>query len=236
MTTPADGHQPPAWFLESGADHRPTAWPQDAAGLPASDPGPATATMPPPPVAAPPALFPPAAPAGEDDDLFDREWDRPRRTNRLTAVLVAGLVAVAGFAAGVIVQKQHDANLTATPTAGFAGAGAGAGRQRAGGSTGLGAGGALPGTSSGAGAGAAAPSGAAASGVPVVVGTVKSISGTTLVVTNFAGTAVTVQVPASATVTSSGLGGLAVGVPVSVEGSKAADGTVTATAVVSHQG
>jgi len=179
---------------------------------------------------APPAPFPAAGPAGEDDDLFDREWDRPRRTNRLTAVLVAGLVAVAGFAAGVIVQKQHDANLTATPTAGFAGAGAGAGRQRAGGSTGLGAGGALPGTSSGAGAGAAA------AGVPVVVGTVKSISGTTLVVTNFAGTAVTVQVPASATVTSSGLGGLAVGVPVSVEGSKAADGTVTATAVVSHQG
>jgi hypothetical protein len=191
-------------------------------------------TMPPPPLPAPPAPFPPAEPAAEDDDLFDREWDRPRRTNRLTAMLVAGLVAVAGFAVGVIVQKQHDASLTASPTAGFAGAGAG--RQRAGGFTG--SGGAVPAAGSGAGAApsGAAPSGAAGSGVPVVVGTVKSVSGTTLVVTDFAGTAVTVQVPASATVTTSGLGGLAVGVPVSVEGSKAADGSVTATAVVSHQG
>ena len=63
----------------------------------------------------------------------------------------------------------------------------------------------------------------------------KSISGTTLTITNFAGTVVTVTVPPTATVTTSGLGGLAVGATVSVAGTPNPDGTVTATSVTSRK-
>jgi hypothetical protein len=61
------------------------------------------------------------------------------------------------------------------------------------------------------------------------------ISGSTLKVTNFAGTIVTVTVPVTTTVTVTGLGGLTVGAPVSVVGTKAADGTVTATSITSRK-
>ena len=153
-------------------------------------------------------------------------------------VIPAGLVVVAGFAGGVWVQKNHDAGLTASAATltsalrsrasagGFAGAG---GYGGASGSYGGGYGG------SGTGTGAASGSGAGVATVPVVVGTVASISGGTLRVKNFADALITVVVPESATVTSTGLGGLSVGVPVSVVGTKAADGTVTAAAITGHR-
>jgi hypothetical protein len=169
----------------------------------------------------------PDLPDDGPDDLFEKEWDAPRRTNRLTAVLVAGLVAVAGFAGGVLTQKNHDAGLTASAASGIS---ALRNRAAAGGFGAASGYGAAAGPATGSGA-----AGAAASEIPVVVGTVASISGTTLKAKNFADAVITVVVPATATVTTTGLGGLTVGAPVSVVGTKAAGGTVTATSITSRK-
>jgi len=143
----------------------------------------------------------------------------PRHLNRVTAVLLAGLVAVAGFAAGVGVQKRHDAGLTvpglsgiAPQAAGFAGSG---GFGGAGSHGGLTAGGMSP-------------------GVPDVVGRVFSVSTGGVRVTERTGAVVSVVVPESASVTAPGLGGLTIGEAVSVLGTRAADGTVTAVSVTGH--
>jgi hypothetical protein len=182
---------------------------------------------------------------GPDDDLFEPDWDKPKRTNKLTWVLVALLVAALAFAGGVTVQKNHDEAL-AVAAAGT--------RTRANQSAALGGGGGAGGgfgssSGSGSGSGGSGPgSGGAPSGsgtttggsggtdaTPVAIGTVKSISGTTFTLTNFAGTVVTVTVPPTATVTTNGLQGLAVGATVSVAGTTAADGNVTATSVTSRK-
>ncbi len=168
----------------------------------------------------------PTAAQDPDDDLFEPDWNRPKRTNKLTFVLLAALVAALAFAGGVAVQKHHDAGLAASATAG-----------RARGAGGFGGAGGAAGTG-GAGAGGTAAGGTgqtAGGGPPVAIGTVKSLSGTTLTITNFAGTVVTVTVPPTATVTTPGLGGLAVGATVSVAGTTNADGTVTATSVTSRK-
>ncbi|HEY6423312.1 MAG TPA: hypothetical protein VIY28_08745 [Pseudonocardiaceae bacterium] len=142
-----------------------------------------------------------------DEDLFEPDWERPRRTNRLTAVLVTGLIAAAAFAGGVAVQKNHDTGLTAAMRA------ASGPRNPA------------------AGGGSRARTGA---DVPVVVGTIESISGTTVKVTNSAGSVITVTVPPTATVTTTGPAGLTVGEQVSVVGTKTADTAVTATALTTR--
>jgi hypothetical protein len=82
----------------------------------------------------------------------------------------------------------------------------------------------------------AAPSagGAEANGVPVVVGTVAGIRDATVTVKNLGGRTVTVTVLATARVTTTGMNPLASGVTVAVYGTKSADGTVTATAVVAR--
>jgi hypothetical protein len=51
---------------------------------------------------------------------------------------------------------------------------------------------------------------------------------------NFAGKAITVTVPPTATVTTSGLGGLKPGAPVAVAGTANPDGSVTATSITSR--
>ena len=90
----------------------------------------------------------------------------------------------------------------------------------------------------GAAGGGAAPAGAGAGGAggasPVAVGTVTSINGNTLTLTNFAGKTVAVTVPPTATVTTSGLGGLKPGAPVAVAGTANPDGSVTATSITSQ--
>lgn len=159
-------------------------------------------------------------------DLFgDEQWDRPPRTNRLTRVLLVAILVVAGFGGGVLVQKHAGSSSGSASSlpSGFAAGGfspgaGGFGDPAAGGGTSAAAGG----------------SGAASSQAPVVVGTVKSVSGTTVLVTNFAGTVVTVTVPATATVTTPGLTPLAAGATVSVSGAKQADGSVVATAIVAR--
>jgi hypothetical protein len=204
----------------------------------------------------PQAVPPDPEPVADDDDMFAEGWDAPKRTNRLTVVLVALILAAVAFAGGVVVQKAHDSTLVsgaarARGAGGFGGAGAGGGAGatgRAGGAGGAGGGAA-------AGSGAAGGSGGATGGdtaggdtaggngtgatggpaaTPVAVGLVKSISGTTLTLTNFGGTVITVTVPPTATVTTDGLGGLVAGDTVSVTGTKAADGAVTATTVTGH--
>ena len=188
-------------------------------------------------------------PAPPGDDLEDLPgWIPQPRTNRLTPVLVAALVAVIGFAGGVLAERRHNPGTGTAPVAftggarsfgqGFAGQGFGGqgtggpgfGGQGTGGLPGQGAAGAPPGGEAAGGVGAGGP----AAGVPVVVGTVVDVSGTTLRVRNFAGTVVVVRVPAGTPVTVAGLGGLRAGLPVSVAGTRAADGSVTATAVVNR--
>ena len=62
--------------------------------------------------------------ADPDDDLFDESWQAPKRTNRLTAVLVVALLVVGGFVGGVLAQKHHDSGIVAA-TAGVRRAGGG---------------------------------------------------------------------------------------------------------------
>lgn len=149
------------------------------------------------------------------DDLFDDpDWSPPPRTNRLTVVLAAALVAAAGFLGGVFAQQAYDSGTGAHATGPSV---RGGGGVRVAGPGGAGA--------------TAQPTTAAAA--PAVVGTIASISGSTLTVTNFAGAAVTVAVPPTAHVTTSGMGGLTVGATIAVVGTKGADGVVTAASITS---
>jgi hypothetical protein len=155
------------------------------------------------------------APADPDDDLFDESWQAPKRTNRLTAVLVVALLVVGGFVGGVLAQKHHDSGIVAA-TAGVRRAGAGL---------------------TGARGGAAGPgeAGDAGTEAPVVTGTVRTVDTDAIEVTDSTGAIVRVFVPKTATVTTPGLGGLAFGNPVSVTGTKAVDGSVTATSVTARR-
>jgi hypothetical protein len=169
---------------------------------------------------------PPEASDDLDDDLF-AGWEPQRRVTRLTVVLAACLLVVAGFAVGAVVAKRATSGTTAT-AAGLAGAGGAAAREGFGGFGG-GAGGFRGGGTTGAGT-----TGGAGTGSPVVVGTVASVAANRITVTNFAGKTVVVRVPPRTPVTTPGLGGLKKGQTVSVEGTRASDGSVTATAVVSR--
>jgi hypothetical protein len=159
--------------------------------------------------------------ADPDDDLFDESWQAPKRTNRLTAMLVVALLVVAGFAGGVLVQKHHDSGLVAADvsaatrrTGGGAGAGSGRGQQ----------------------GGSSAAAGDAGSAAPVVTGTVRTVGTDAIEVTDDTGAIIRVFVPSTSTVSTHGLGGLTFGTPVSVAGTKAVDGSVTATSVTARAG
>jgi hypothetical protein len=167
----------------------------------------------------------PGPEADPDDDLFDESWDAPKKSNRLTVVLVVALLVVAGFAGGVLVQKHHDVGLAAaaagvTPRrAGAAGGGNGGGRGQ----------GAQAGTAPAAGAGAEA-----ATGAPVVEGKVRTVNKDSIEVTDGSGAVVRVFVPPTATVSAHGLGGIVFDDSVSVTGTKEVDGSVTATSVTAR--
>ena len=148
-----------------------------------------------------------------DDDLFDESWQAPKRTNRLTAVLVVALLVVGGFVGGVLAQKHHDSGIVA------------AGARRAGGGTA----GARGGT------GSPTEAGDAGTEAPTVTGTVRTVDTDAIEVTDSTGAIVRVFVPRTATVTTPGLGVLAFGDPVSVTGTKAVDGSVTATTVTARR-
>jgi hypothetical protein len=181
-------------------------------------------------------------PDAEDLDLLDQVWTPPRQFSRLTVILAAGVVAALAFGGGVLVQKRHDTGLAGASNSGAAAAARQFARANGFGGTGAtgGFGAGAPGTGGAAGSGAAGSGGTgsggtgSASGTPVVVGTVVSVGQGTLVVQNFAGAKVSVHVPAGTPVTAASLTGLRAGMTVSVIGTKAADGTVTATSVSSR--
>ncbi|WFE22615.1 MULTISPECIES: hypothetical protein [unclassified Solwaraspora] len=151
----------------------------------------------------------------------DTEWlaaATPRPwTNRLTPWLVAVLLLVAGFAVGVAVPSNDDT-----------GAGAGPGLR------GSGAGQFQPGAGQLQRGGAADATGAEGGGPqPAAVGTVKLVDGDTVYVETEAGEVVIVRTDGGTAVRVPGdLDGLAVGVPVSVAGETATDGTVSAESIV----
>jgi hypothetical protein len=181
------------------------------------------------PVAPPPSLppTPPAALDLEDDDADITALPPRRRVPGLTKVLFIAIIGTLAFAGGVLVQKQHDAALATTP-ASLASLFAGGLPTGGGGGLSGGLGGAP--TSS-----APATGGSGSTGdVPVLIGTVVSVSGSELTVKDLGGTSHVVQATATTTisvVSADWSASLKVGATVSIEGSKAADGSVTATAV-----
>jgi hypothetical protein len=44
-------------------------------------------------------------PMESPDDLLDPEWERPKRTNKVTVALLAALIFVLGFAGGVLTER-----------------------------------------------------------------------------------------------------------------------------------
>jgi len=187
----------------------------------------------------------PIEPAHDDLDLLA---EPVRRVTRLTLILIAAVIAGVAFVGGVVVQRQVGGSAgtagggaaSAMPggASGFGGFGAESGGF-GGGANGFGGGsGDADGSDADTGRTDAGRGGAgadsASSGAPVVVGTVTRISGRTLTVKNFAGSVITVKVPVGTTISDSSktaLGGLTKGVAVSVVGSEAADGTVTASSI-----
>lgn len=180
----------------------------------------------------------PSAPGDLDDldldlDLLPAAATRP--VNRLTAVLAVGILAVATFAAGALVQRAYG---QAGSSGGPAGARslAGSGGLAGPGSFGSGAfGGAGTLGRSGTSGGSGSSGGSGTSGAPpVAVGTVVSVSGRTIVLRNFGGTKVEVTVPKGTRVTvttTRSLSDLLTGQVVSITGTKGDDGRVTATSV-----
>jgi hypothetical protein len=175
----------------------------------------------------------PIEPADEDLDLLA---ESNRRPGRLTITLIAAILAGVAFGGGVLVQKHYGGTTAAAAGLGTAGAG-GFNRNLAGGVPG--GYGNFGGAGAGAAGGAQAGGGAAAAAdSPSVVGTVVKVSGTTVTVKNFAGKLITVKVPAGTTISLSStltLTGLKAGTSVSVVGTAAADGSVTASAVTARK-
>jgi hypothetical protein len=153
----------------------------------------------------------------ETSTTDDDEWpDRgPRKGIRLsvpTVALVGLLIAAGGIWGGAALQRSHGTSSTSSSAASsFASLFGNRGAASTGGGTGV------PGA-----LGAAA------------TGTVTEVSGSTVYVTNSSGNLVKVTVAPSATVTrnaKSSLGSLVVGDTVVVQGTKANNGSVTATSV-----
>lgn len=168
--------------------------------------------------------------AGADDlDLLGPDPSRPK-LGRLGALLAAGIVAALAFTGGVLVQKNHDRGLSGAARGGMPGIGDQEGAAQRGPDGGAG----MPGGDGGTGAGGSTTdSGSSgASATPVVVGSIVSVKGSALTVKNFAGKSVTVHVPDDTPVTVPGLSGaVRAGATVSVTGTTATDGTVTAATI-----
>jgi hypothetical protein len=157
-----------------------------------------------------------------DDLAAELAAHAPRRMwNRATVYLGAAALVVAGFLGGIQVQKNYGTVATTTPATNRAGLGGANGGGYFGG-------GGLAGQA-GSGTGATGTSAAAAT-----TGKVKLVDGTTVYVETSTGDVVTVKTGAQTKVTTSTttpLKSLAAGDSITVQGSTASDGTVTATSV-----
>jgi hypothetical protein len=168
-----------------------------------------------------------------DDDLSAQLKARvPVRLNsRTTLALAGGVLIVAGFLGGVLVQKNYGvkaapsrADIVAALAGGGFGNAAGAG---AGGTGGTGTG--------GTGTGGTGTGGTGRGGT---TGTVKFVDGTTVYLTNAAGDTITVKTSGTTTVRLSqtaALKDLPVGATVVVQGTADSDGIITATAVTAQK-
>lgn len=167
------------------------------------------------------ASYPPDVPEGtapqgattDDEDADFAELPPKRRVPTITKVLLVGILVAAAFGGGVMIQKNLGASSSSTPSGfpSFAG--------------GIPAG--LP-TGAGSGQGSTAASG------PVVVGTVVSVSGNDVTVKDLGGTTHVVRVTATTGLATTGVDwstSLKPGSTVSVNGTKADDGSVNATTV-----
>ena len=155
------------------------------------------------------------------DDADFAELPPKRRVPVLTKGLIVGILMVVAFGGGVMIQKQHDAS-SASASSGFPSF---AGGIPAGAGAGAGGGGASNGGASG---------GSAAASGPVVVGTVVGVAGNDVTVKDLGGSTHVVHVSATtglATTSVTWSTSLKPGTTVSVNGTKADDGTITATTV-----
>jgi hypothetical protein len=71
-------------------------------------------------------------PMESHDDLLDPEWERPKRTSKVTVALVAALIFVLGFAGGVLTQRALTPDAPTMVTGGQGGAPPAGGVRRAG--------------------------------------------------------------------------------------------------------
>jgi hypothetical protein len=142
-----------------------------------------------------------------------------RWKSRTTLTLVSTGLIVAGFLGGLLVQKNFGA--TATTSTAFPGAAGGNGFGQ------------------GASAGAGGPGGAtASSGSGATTGTVKLVDGNTVYLTTASGAIVTVKVSDSTALLLSqaaALEDLPAGAAITVQGTTAADGSITATTVTTQK-
>ena len=186
------------------------------------------------PVASPASTLPtePSIAMLEEDDADITAVPPRRRVPALTKLLFVAIVGALAFGGGVLVQKQHDAALTsASRVPDFASLFAGGGLPAG---VGPGGGGTTASSAPAAGGGTGSSGGGSAGDVPVLIGTVESVSGSDLTVKDFGGTSHVVHATATTTlsiVSADWSGSLKAGATVSVQGTKAADGSVTATAV-----
>jgi hypothetical protein len=150
-------------------------------------------------------------------DTDDADFAEPpprRRVPMLTKGLIVGILMVVAFGGGVMIQKQHDASSTSASSG-------------------------VPSFSGGIPAGAGASSGGASGGStaasgPVVVGTVVGVAGNDVTVKDLGGSTHVVHVSATtglATTSVDWSTSLKPGTTVSINGTKADDGTITATTV-----
>jgi hypothetical protein len=168
-----------------------------------------------------------APPAGVEFDDPDSEWliednHKELRLRIPTAVLLVLLLAASGFWGGAALQKHHAKTTAATGAAATRAAFAGAAAARGG----FGGTGATGGTGTGTAGGAAT---AATSGL------VTEVQGNIVYVTDTTGALVKVTTSPTTTITRSShnlADGLQTGDTVTVRGTKAADGSVTATAII----
>ena len=155
----------------------------------------------------------------DTDDADFAELPPKRRVPALTKGLIVGILVVVAFGGGVMIQKQHDAG-SASASSGFpsfaggipVGAGAGVGGASNGGASG----------------------GSTAASGPVVVGTVVGVAGNDVTVKDLGGSTHVVHVSATTGLATSSVDwstSLKPGTTVSVNGTKADDGTITATTV-----
>ena len=164
------------------------------------------------------ASQPPAYDLGPDEEEF-AELPPQRHIRRITQAVAVVVALCVAYTGGVLAQKNHDASsssASALPAFGAGGAPAGFG------------GGGAPGASS---------AGSSTSSGPAVIGTITSVSADSVTVTDLAGNKHVVHLSTNTTITQStalDASALKSGSTVTVEGSKASDGSITATTVTSR--